>query len=102
MALTCPYGSELKPGVEQFILGSSFLVEIAQQFLEIPLIGNALDFISWTLFDLQYISDNGPFDYPVITTDDYLSGQTIVPKLLAYVNAWLWDKFCQCQTPPGG
>jgi hypothetical protein len=99
---TCPYGSQLKPEVNLFILGASVMVELAAQFLEIPIVGNVLDFLNWTMFDMQWIADNGPFDYPEITEQDYVDKPALAVKVLNYANAWMWDKFCECQSPPGG
>lgn len=102
MAVTCPYGSEIKPGVQPYVYGYEVATQIAEQLSDYPLIGNIVDSLDWVVYDLQWVSDHGPFDFPTFTMFDFLDLVSLAGKVKDYFNAYLWAAFCQCAARPGG
>lgn len=102
MPVTCPYGAEIKPGLQTYVYGYEIATQIAEEIAEAPILGNLVDALDWVVFDLQWVADHGPFDYPVFNAVDFTSITTLAEKVKSYVDAWLWANFCQCAARPGG
>lgn len=102
MTVTCPYGGGIKAGLQAYVYGYEVATQIAEQFLDYPIIGNIVDALDWVVFDLQRIADNGPLEYPIFEPLDFTNKILLVNKVRLYFEAWLWDHFCECLPLPDG
>lgn len=102
MPVTCPFGAQVKPGLQPFVYGWEIAVQVAEQFTDYPIIGNVVDSLDWVVFDVQWVADHGPLEYPVFTALDFVDKLALAAKMKDYFDAFLWDKFCECKPHPDG
>lgn len=72
------------------------------QLIETYIWGNILDAIDDVMIDVQQVCQNGPYDYPNMDEADGRGIIGYVGVAWEWINAFVWDKFCECKPNPDG